>query len=131
MDDHLLDELLFASGVGVLLLALVAFRQARRFAARCQTTEGWVIGAEKHESDDGFTYYARICFRDARGKEHEISGSGLREPPKVGDKVSVTYDPNDPTNAWAPGCVAPWGVPIVVLLVGVALVMVGLVLRFE
>jgi hypothetical protein len=131
MDDNLLDELLLGSGAMVLLLAFAAFRQARRFAARCLTTEGWVAGSVREESDDGVTYFARIRFRDVRGQEHEIPGPGLREEPAVGDTVPVTYDPNYPTNAWAPGCIAPWGVPALVLFAGVALVIAGVVLRLE
>ena len=131
MDDHLLDEVLFGSGIVVLFLALAAFVHARRFAARCHTAEGWIAGSEKEESDDGITYFARIRFRDAHGQEREIAGPGLREPPAIGTKVSVTYDPNNPTNAWAPGCIAPWGIPTIVLIAGVILVIAGVVLRFE
>ena len=131
MDDQLLDELLFGSGALMLLLALAAFRRARRFLARCRSTEGWIAGSVKEDSDDGVTWFARIRFRDAVGQEHEISGPGLREEPRAGGKVQVTYDPNNPTNAWAPGCIAPWGVPTLLLLAGVVLVTAGLVLRFE
>lgn len=131
MDDHLLDEVLFGSGIFVLLFALAAFRHARRFAARCRTTEGWIAGSEREESDDGVTYFARIRFRDALGQEREIPGPGLREPPATGEKVSVMYDPNNPTNAWAPGCIAPWGIPAIVLIAGMILIIAGVVLRFE
>lgn len=131
MDDHLLDELLFGIGVVLLLLAFAAFRQARRFAARCRTTEGWVAGSERQESDDGVTWFARIRFRDELGREHEIAGPGLRQEPSVGDKVPVTYDPNNPTNAWAPGCIAPWGIPTLLFLAGGVAVIAGVVLRFE
>lgn len=131
MEDQLLDELLMGGGAVLLILALVSFLHARRFAARCLTAEGWIAGSVKEESDDGVTYFAQIRFRDAAGQEHEIPGPGEREEPALGKKVRVTYDPNRPTTAWAPGCIAPWGIPTLVLLAGAVLVTAGIILRFE
>lgn len=115
----------------MLVVAWAAVRRTRRFLARCRRTRGWVAGSVKEESSDGVTWFPRIRFRDELGREHEILGAGLREEPAVGDKVSVTYDPTNPTNAWAPGCITPWAVPSLAFLAGVVLVIVGLILRTE
>jgi hypothetical protein len=126
----LLDEITLAVGVVLILFSLAMFRRTRKFIANCRTTEGRIAGYTTEDSDDGVYYYSVIRFRGSSGVEHEIGGShGLQQPPEVGVPVSITYDPAYPTNAWVSGTAAPWVVPWFVLIVGVAAVVGGFVLR--
>jgi len=125
-----LDEITLAIGALLILFSLAMFRRTRKFIANCRTTEGRIAGYTTEESDDGVYYYSVIRFGGASGVEHEIGGSsGLQEPPEFGVPVSITYDPAYPTNAWVAGTAAPWVVPWFVLIVGVAVVVGGLVVR--
>ena len=126
----LLDEITLAVGVLLIFFSLAVFRRTRKFIAHCRTADGRIAGYTTEESDDGVYYYSIIRFRGLSGVEHEIGGShGLQEPPEVGAPVSITYDPAYPTNAWVTGTAAPWVVPWFVLIVGVAAVVGGFVLR--
>ncbi len=123
---------MLAIGVLLILAALAAFRRTRTFIARCRTADGWIADYTREESEEGIYYYPVMRFADAAGVEHELRGSGgLQEPPKTGTPVSITYDPTSPSNAWITGTAAPWVIPWLVLLVGVAVVVAGLVVRAE
>src|SRR5688572_16532775 len=123
MIGSLLDEITFAIGGVLILLALAALRRTRKFIARCRTADGRIAGYTSQDSEEGVYYFSVIRFRDASDVEHEIRGSsGLRQPPEVGAAVPITYDPASPTNAWITGTAAPWVLPWFVLLAGIALV---------
>lgn len=129
---HLLDEITLAIGVVLIFLGLAAFRRTRKFIANCRTADGRISGYTTEESDEGIYYYSIIRFRGASGVEHEIRGAhGLQQPPEVGEAVPITYDPSYPTNAWVTGTAAPWVIPWFVLLLGVAAVIGGFVVRAE
>ncbi|MDP9191335.1 MAG: DUF3592 domain-containing protein [Acidobacteriota bacterium] len=128
---NLLDEITLAIGVMLILFGLAAFRRTRKFIADCRSTEGRVAGYTTEESEEGVYYYTLIRFHGSSGKEHEIRGStGLQQPPKAGVPVQITYDPAYPTNAWISGTAAPWVVPWFVLILGMAVVVGGFVLRY-
>ena len=130
--DNLLDEITLAVGVMLILFGLAAFRRTRKFIANCRAADGRIAGYTTEESDEGVYYYSLIRFRSVSGVEHEIRGShGLQQPPEVGVAVPVTYDPAYPTNAWVTGTAAPWVVPWFVLILGVAVLVGGFVLRAE
>ena len=127
---NLLDEITLAVGVMLILFGLAAFRRTRNFIAKCRAADGRISGYTTEESDEGVHYYSVIRFRGASGAEHELRGShGLQEPPEVGEAVPLTYDPAYPTNAWVTGTAAPWVIPWFVLILGVAAVVGGFVLR--
>ena len=130
--DDFLDEITLAIGVLLIAFGLAAFRRTRKFIADCLTTEGRISGYTTEDSEDGVYYFSIIRFRGQSGVEHEIRGPhGLQEPPTIGETVSITYDPAHPTNAWITGTTAPWVIPWLVLLLGVATVIGGFVVRAE
>jgi hypothetical protein len=131
--DNLLDEITLTIGVILIALGLAAIRRTRKFIANCRTADGHIAGYTTEESDEGGVYYYSIIrFRGASGVEHEIRGPhGLQEPPEVGEAVPITYDPTYPTNAWVTGTAAPWVIPWFVLILGVAVVIGGFVVRAE
>ena len=133
MIGSLLDELTFTAGAILIAFSLIAFRRTRRFIARCRTAEGRIAGyTTEEDSEDGVWYFSRIRFTDAAGVEREIPGSrGQRQPPVVGETMPITYDPAYPTNAWITGTAAPWVLPWIVLIAGLAAVAGGFVLRVE
>jgi len=130
--DGFLDEITLAIGVLLIIFGLAAFRRTRKFVAQCRTAEGHISGYTTEDSDEGVYYFSVIRFRGRSGVEHEIRGAhGLQEPPTVGETVSITYDPAHPANAWITGTAAPWAIPWFVLLLGVATVVGGFVVRAE
>ncbi len=130
--DDFLDEITLAIGVLLIVLALAAFRRTRKFIAKCRTAGGHISGYTTEESEEGVYYFSVIRFRGSSGVEHEIRGpNGLQEPPTIGETVSITYDPAYPTNAWVTGTAAPWAIPWFVLLLGVAAMIGGFVVRAE
>ena len=132
MLDDLLDEITLGIGVMLIVFSVAAFRRTRKFIARCHTTDGRITGYTSEDSEEGLYYYSVVGFRDRSGVDHEMRGSsGLQEPPIVGTAVSITYDTASPKNAWVAGTAAPWVIPWLVLLIGVAFVIGGFVVRTE
>lgn len=130
--NELFDELAFAAGALLILAGLFAFRQTRRFIARCRAAEGRITGYDADDSDGTTFYFSRIRFRDAAGVEHEIRGPhGLQEPPEVGTAVPITYDPTYPTNAWTTGTSGPWVIPWLIVLLGIAGIIAGFAIRAD
>ena len=130
----LLDECVLALGALLIVLSVRMFYRTRAFIARCRIADGRITHYDTEpDSDSGVEYYfARVRFRDVSGAEHEIYGSGgLREPPTVGRQVQVTYDPTYPANAWPTGSKKVWFLPWLVLLLGVATIVIGFVVRAE
>lgn len=127
---NLLDEITLAIGVLLIVFSLAAFRRTRKFIANCRAAEGRITGYTTEDSEEGVYYYSVIRFRGRTGGEHELRGStGLQEPPPVGEVVPITYDPAYPSNAWVTGTASPWVIPWFLLVLGVAVVIGGLVLR--
>src|SRR5688500_12946515 len=120
--DALWDEIALAAGAVLIVLAVIMFRQTRRFVRRCLLTEGTVIGHTEEEDDGGVYYFSLIGFVDSDGVSHQLTGSALREPPEQGVIVPITYDPKYPRNAWITGKPAPWVLPWFVALLGLAAV---------
>jgi hypothetical protein len=132
MIDHLLDDGMLAVGALLILGAVAMFRHTKKFIARCRTAEGRITSYTTDDSDEGVCYYAVVRFLDAAGAEHEVRGSsGLQRPPKVGKRVTITYDPANPTNAWPSKSGAPWVLPWLVLLAGIGCSIAGLVIHAE
>lgn len=127
----LFDEATLFVGVILIIASFAAFWRTRKFITRCRTADGYVAGYNTEDSDEGVSYFSQIRFADSAGVEHEILGSGLRQPPEVGKRVSITYDPSYPTNAWVTGSAAPWVIPWVIVLVGAAVVVAAFVISIE
>ena len=128
-----LHQAVFALAALLLLGSLAMFRRTRTFIARCRAAEGRIVSYTRDDSTEGGIFYFYVIrFRDASGVEHDIPGPhGLQEPPVVGTTVAITYDPSYPTNAWITGSAAPWVLPWIVLLAGIAAVIAGFVVRAE
>jgi hypothetical protein len=130
--NQLFDELAFAIGVALILAGIAAIRRTRRLVAGSRTASGRISGYDEDDSDDGIWYFSRIRFRDEAGVEHEIRGPhGSQEPPEVGAVVPITYDPAYPANAWPTGSCAPWVLGWLIVLLGIAGVIAGFVIRAE
>ena len=125
------DEIALTAGVLLIILSERAFRRTRVFVARCLSTEGAVVDHTVEENDSGVHYYAVIRFVDSSGSSHQlIRGPAVRQPPKHGSTVPITYDPSYPANAWITGTAAPWVIPWVIRIAGVAAVAGGVLLRW-
>ena len=126
----LFDEILIVAGAIILIGAFIAFRKTRFFIAKCRTTEGTIVDVVKEESDDGVWFFWVVEFNTSAVSKQRIRGAhGHQEPPTIGTVLSITFDGDNPKNAWVTGTAAPWIVPWFVAIVGIACVIGGLAIR--
>lgn len=112
---------LFAiAGIGLIILSMAMFRHTKRFASKCITANGRVT--RYAEDNEGDVCYPVVSFKDRSGKTHEITCPSARPLPPIGQVAQVTYDPTYPSNAWVTGSIAPWVIPSVVGMAGIALI---------
>lgn len=98
------DEILLMFGGLLIVFSELAFRRTRRLVAKCLSTKGTIVDHTVEEDDGGRYYFAVIQFTDSSGASQQlIGGHGLREPPRHGSTVVITYDLSYPSNAWITG----------------------------
>jgi hypothetical protein len=130
---------MIATSVIMLTISFFVYRHAQHFvqsAVRVQGTVTKMIERSGHNSD---TVYCPVyTFEDLKGKQHEIYSSGGSYPPsyKVGDKVKVLYQIDDPDNAEIDSFLDKWlfttilaGFGFIELVFGVGLFLVTAIIR--
>ena len=110
--------------LGLVLFAgagFAAFYQQRKYANR-KTVEGEVIAMESEIYNPGSPgiYCPVVRFHTPDGAEYEFQSEHGSRPSmyKVGQKVTVLYDPADPQRAAIRSQVGRWLVPIVMGFLG-------------
>ncbi len=86
------------------------------------TTTGVVVSLEPHSDEDGETYSPVVSFT-AQGKSYTFESSTSSDPPayRVGEEVSLRYDPANPQRADIDSFVtSPWLYGIVLAVLGIA-----------
>ncbi len=110
-------------GVGLIILSIAMFRHTKRFASKCVTANGRVT--RYAEDNEGDVCFPVVSFEDRSGKTHEIICPSASPLPPIGQTAQVTYDPAYSSNAWVTGSIAPWVIPSVVGIAGIALIITG------
>ena len=88
-------------GAVFLVVGVWTFFSTRSFIATAARADGVVIDLELSRSDDSSTYYPIVAFRTQDGQEIEYQSNTGTNPPsfRVGESVTVLYDPQDPYDA--------------------------------
>jgi hypothetical protein len=101
-----------ATGIITLTIAFFVYRHAQNFvqsASRTQATITKLI--ERPGQNSSSVYFPVFRFQDANGQAHEIDSSSGQYPPayKVGDTVTVLYQPQQPEKAKLDTFFDVWG----------------------
>ena len=98
-------------------------------ADRSATTKGTVVGVNVHTIEDGVLYLPTVTFVTEGGRSirftsnTNLGGGGWKD--RIGESVTVNYDPADPTNAKIDSFGQLWGLSIVLFVLGGGFVYVG------
>lgn len=85
-----------------IVLGLVFAVRTALFLRTAQPTTGTIVELIERESDDGDTLFAPVyTFVDTTGRTNRVISSSASYPPVglVGDKISVLFDPENPSRA--------------------------------
>ena len=120
-------------GIGILFLIVgtVMTVRLRSFLSGAAATRGTVVGFVKQSSgsDGGTSKHAQVEYATEAGEtvtftETSQTMGGL----KVGSDVPVKYDPAQPRKARIASSGRLWATPVMLFVLGVALVIVGVIL---
>jgi Protein of unknown function (DUF3592) len=94
--------LLMSSAIIFLTVSFFLYLHTQKFIQSANRTQGIITQLiEKKDHDTDSLYYPVCTFQDSRGNQHQIYSSMGSYPPsyKIGDKISVLYQPNNPEKA--------------------------------
>ena len=131
MEDRILISNLMLLGAASLLLgSFWAHRRTRQWLSRIVRTNAEIVACVEDEDDSGVSY--RAVYKYA-GIETDVIGGNhnVRTRPTIGENVVIYYDPSYPTNAFLKGSTAPWFLSGCALVVGVALIIWAIYVRFD
>ena len=118
-------------GICMLVAGSVTYLYARAFVQDASKAGGIVVEMVERRGDSGVMFAPVVAFSDAEGKEHKIYSTTSSYPPsyRVGEKVTVLYDPNSPDEGKLDAFFGLWLVPFILTVIGVthSLIGVGLV----
>jgi len=102
------------------------------FLAQAFKTEATVVDVEKSTSDDGAMYYPVFSFSDKNGNRHRIHSKMGSYPPayKIGDTVTIFYDPQIPEKTKLDSFVSLWLGPVILGVLGFIPVFIGALILF-
>ncbi|GFO54015.1 hypothetical protein GMSM_10220 [Geomonas sp. Red276] len=117
--------LILLLGGGLLCFGLFKLFDTVKFATVSASATGTVTGfsASRGSGTKGSTTFApEVAFRAPSGRlirfRSQLSTNRITN--KVGEKVPVKYDPGDPHHAEIDGFLPMWGLPIILLAIGIA-----------
>jgi len=104
----------FCCGMGLLFMLIgVAVAVYRwNYLRHAITTTATVTNLIERKDKDGDTLFAPVyVFTDHRGKSVKVTSlTASSLPPRIGDKIEVLYDPDNPKNSIERGFFSVWGV---------------------
>jgi hypothetical protein len=115
--------LMLAIAIITLPLSFFTYAHSQRFIKSANRAQGTVIRLdERSGSGSRSVYYPVYTFQDSQGKQHEIYSSSGSYPPsyEVGEKVTVLYQSDNPSNAEIDSFMDKW--LFTVLLAGFGLI---------
>jgi hypothetical protein len=107
----LVTGLLLLGGVALLGVSLAIYGRRQKFRARARRAEGLVVGSAGHAGfHSGMLKFPVVEFETESGRLVEFQSSVGSNPPmyRVGQRVSVLYDPDDPKQASIDSFVSRW-----------------------
>ncbi|WP_341522091.1 DUF3592 domain-containing protein [Pseudomonas sp. G.S.17] len=116
-----------ASGVAMLLGAVMAYNSSTAFLENAVSVEGTVIDLDSQRSQDSITFKPVVQFVTEDGQTVEFTSSAGTNPPSysVGEKVEVLYAPEDPQGAKLSGFFELWGSVLILATMGGPMLFVG------
>jgi uncharacterized protein DUF3592 len=125
-------------GVGMLAGSFLIFANTRSFISRAAEAPGKVIELERSRSSSSgsysssSTYRPVVEFNSATGKRIEFTSSVGTNPPshRVGDPVTVLYNPADPQSARIKSFFSLWFGFLIVFALGLVFAAIGLTMIF-
>lgn len=123
-------------GVGMLVGSFFIFSNTSRFIAGATETGGKVIALDRSRSSSSSgsstTYRPVVEFTTATGKQIEFTSSVGSSPPshRVGETVTVLYNPADPYSARIKSFFQLWFGFLIVFLLGLVFAAIGLTMIF-
>ncbi len=129
-DDVLMSNVLLVAAVLVLCGSLRFIRDTHAWLTRVIKTEGEIVDCIEGEDDDGVTY--RAIYRYAGIRNDIIGGNHTGSlKPVIGERAGIWYDRSNPANAFLEGSKAIWALPGCTVLVGLALLIGAILVRFN
>jgi Protein of unknown function (DUF3592) len=129
---NLIFGLFLAIGLAFSGISLWAIRDTQAFVARAATAQGEVTGLEygrdnSSSSSSRGVYYPVVKFRTATGEAHTFRSNSGSSPPsyRVGEAVSVLYDPASPFDARIKGFFSLWLLAFIFGVIGSVFALVG------
>jgi len=86
------------------------------YLKRATTTKATITNLIERENDDGDTLFApEYVFTDQNNNSIKITSSTASFPPpgKIGDKIEVLYDPDNPQHSIQNDFFSIWGLPVI------------------
>lgn len=133
----LISALFSTIGVGMLVGSFFIFSNTTGFIRRAAQAEGKVIDLERSRSSSSSgsrssTYRPVVEFTTATGKRIEFTSSVGSSPPshRVGEPVTVLYNPADPQSARIKSFFQLWFGFLIVFFMGLVFAAIGLSMIF-
>jgi uncharacterized protein DUF3592 len=121
-----------AIGLAFSGVALWAVRDTQSFVAKATMVSGVVVSLEYRRdtssSSNGGVYYPVVKYKTATGEERTLRSNTGTSPPsyRVGEVVSVFYDPGNPFDARIKGIFSLWLLAIIFGILGCVFSLIGL-----
>jgi hypothetical protein len=133
----LISGVFTAVGMGMLVGSLFALADTRGFISRAVEAEGQVIALDRSRSSSrsgssSTTYRPVVEFTSGTGKRIEFTSSVGSNPPshRVGEAVTVLYNPADPYSARIKSFFQLWFGFLIVFFLGLVFAVIGLTMIF-
>lgn len=114
-------------GIILLYVALQHYTKTNKLISRGVKTTATVTRLIEIDGDDGYTYKAVFEFEGRNSTNYQLTSAVSSNPPmyKIGDRVKVVYNPNDPEEV---KMVSFWGLyrwSVVLLSIACPLIIIG------
>ena len=114
-------------GLGLFAGSIYSLQQTNEFLTSAIQAEGTVIELIPRRSDNSTTYAPKVSFLSASQQPYTFTSSSSSSPAAYsrGEKVSVLYAPNNPSDAKIDSFFSLWGVALIMGILGLSFAAVG------
>lgn len=117
-----LSLIFIASSLFLMLLGALFAIKTNSFLKKAVETQATVVELAETRSESSTVMFAPVfVFNDQNENSHKIYSSTFSYPPRwsVGDKMPIFYDPDNPAKARERGFFSLWGLPMILMFVGI------------